>query len=1222
MADLEGYEKFKAAQNSSAPSIDGYQKFKAQLASTGFNPSPTDRGGNGSQGAAPPPAQTRPGRVGRVLDFTRRAFMGDSVKPTQRSTVQNAFRDAQDLILGVSHLLGQGAVEGGKLVKDAAVSSIAPLKQILGVSPAPTMVDELNRSPLGQRAGAFPGQVAEATSPEGRKMAKEMLYDPVAESFKKSLGLREGKKLIKQPTVDNFKEFVKAPIKAFHEHPLFTLMDWSAVGSIAGQGVKTGLRLTGKAAKAAGNIKVAGMVDDALSTQREALSVAPRTEIPRKFSENPFVKYGLQKPTDKIANNPAVQEFVSNNQVLKWLAPDQFLTPEARAGRVAGKTAQQAQNEFYRLRNERMEQAMQKFKAMPDNEREAFVAVVQGRAMPRQMSPQFRDAYEWYKNTVADEQAKFNLPDETVKRVAYQPLATARGLLTPDDYAAALRGDEAAMTKVRTVTDELAKARIRVQEQALAEWLGETLDRAPQLEVAVKYKGKIYKNQGPEVHADIMQRIADETGDSINEVSKSMDSGFVSGDKYLTRLQASELAKGQIGSSEHLSSAGYMDRRKHSVFAIKRMAREMAEETAPDPIYFPSVFQDKIKISDFMPTKFLQRFKPGFMKGRTGAWGFIEKEPDVAFAIHQSQVERYLQNEAMITAIKEKFATPIKSQKELKPGYKVFAPDGYIGFYKGSMPLQEAFLRGVGLGQNVDDAFLSAVQKVLPGMMPEDKSFLGVRKPQLYQIPADVADKVQEMINPQPKVPELFKLVYDKPVQAFKFSVLAMSPRWVVNNTIGNIVTSMIGRVSPESFVRAGKKAFKDLVPPEVTQGGFRRAEFPALKKVVAPSTGWSDKLTGFFSGRTPTEGVLRDVQNVVSRPVRAVEKFADTVFEVNSQVEDIFRKAAFIDKTTKAAVEEITKRSAGGIAGMKTGLDRFLERGSFSDSNVAKVASEMLKDEGFKSSMVQQVNNILNDYNSLSKWERGVVRRVVPFWSWWKFVNMMFWSMPVKDPAMAQVIKGLGQAGQEIAKEEWKNNGLDVKEIPTWIRGNIILGRTPDDKMLELLNTRSINPLSAAVELPGLSPHFQVFEERRTGKNYLTGAPFTHPDEVEHAGAFYRMENGVPVRLDRPTPPPLATHILRQFPQVNILEALAFPFRTYTGEGLFNNAVRAVRGREQPVKPSMKIANILGLPVTEVDWRRLKRARVDANQAGLKILRQMKRSDNALERIRMGENE
>lgn len=1072
-----------------------YNKYKNTLQSTvvqqstnnGFDPAAYEK--VKASVVAPPQEPARSGLADRVIssvktgtDATRRAFMG-SPEPPKNNVIQNALSDAENIVTGTSHLIGQGNVEVAKLIKDAALVR-----------------------PLINRVKNLPGQAKTAFGPEGRKVIKEDVITPAVESFKKSFS---------------------TPIDSLHDHPLFTVIDWSTVLDLAGGAARGGLNLASKGAKAAGAIETAAKLSDITSTVRSGLEVAPRSEIPRAFSKNPIVKYGLQKPFDKIAANPELQQFLSSNALMKYIAPSDLLTPEARSGRVADKVVKSAENKFYAERNARMDEAMQKFNSLPKNERESFVAVVQGRAMPTQMSPQFHDVYDWYKNVVADEQTKFNLTDETVKRVAYQPLATSSGLLTPDDYKMAYRGDEAAVAKVRQATDDLAKSRVRVQNQAFKEFMG-----------------------------------ADVSAKEIKEITK---------------------------------------------------------ETAPEPIYFPSVFQDKIKIADFMPNRFLQKFKPGFMKGRTGAFGFIENDPAAAFAVHQSQVERYLHNEALISSIKDKFAEPLAKAADLKPGYKVFAPEGYIGFYRGSMPLQEAFLRGVGMGKDVDAAFLEAIQKVMPEMV-QDKNFIGVRRPKLFQVPEDVAKSLSEQLMPAGKVPEPFKLLYDKPLQAFKYSVLGMSPRWIVNNTVGNIVTTMVGRVSPESGLKALDPAYKAIIPPEVSAGGFRRAEFPGIKKVVGSHSGLADKITSFFGGELPTEGVLKGVQNVVSAPVKAIGKFSKTIFEANSKVEDLFRNATFIDKTTKAAVEEIAKKTTTGILDMKTALNKFLQTGDFAKSNVINVAKEMLQKPEFKEAMVGEVNKILNDYSSMSKFERNVVRRVIPFWSWWKFVNVLFWTLPAKDAMMAQTLKQLGQVGNDISAGEWKANGLNVKEIPEWMRGNVILGKVPQEKLLEMLNTRSLNPLSSASEPPSLSPIAQIAYERRTGRRFPGGQAFSNIDETEVNGVQVKKTGDKQYeRIDHASPPPLIAHLLRTLPQIQILEALAYPYRKYSGGGLFGSDVMTKKGVPIPLQPRTKIAQILGMPISETDYRALQKAHQTVMKGGNMIEKNISRSKRAAERIKLG---
>lgn len=1085
-----------------------YEQIKKSLTPAtagGFDPDRYER--VRAQVAAPQPPQARPGRVGRAIDFTRRAFMGDEIAPERRNILQNLFRDVTDITTGTSQLLGQGLVEGGKLARDVTTSlGPAAISSVLG-PPSPAQVGQVVRSPLAERIKALPGQISTSLEPEGRKIIGGFAKE-VGKDIGRSFGIDKEINKTQVPRL-------KTAISKFHEHPLFTFIDWTAAGSLVGQAARTGLRLTGKAAQVAGKPAIARGIEEALSTQRKGLPVAPRGEIPRRFSENPLVKFGLEKPFDKVAANEAIQSLVSNSPLLKPIAPPALLTPEARAGRVAEQVGQRAQSEFYMRRNLLMKEAQDKFKSLPEADQRDFIPIIQGRAMPRMQSPKFKEVYDWYKANVLDEQQKFGLTDETVKRVAYQPLIISGGLLTQDDYRLASRGDMAAMAKVKSVTDDFAEARVRVQERAIQDFIG-------------RRRGK-----------------------------------------------------------------------------PSALAREIAEATAPDPIYFPSIFPDKLKLSDFLPTRFLQRFKPGFMKGRSGAFGFIEKDPASAFAVHQAQVEKFLQNETLINAIKDKFAVPLDKASDLKEGYKVFAPDGYIGFYKGSMPLQEAFIRGVGTGQDIDQAFISAVQKVLPDMAPDNRAFVGVRRHKLYQVPADVADRLTEMLLPLPKVPEPVKLLWDKPLQAFKFSVLAMAPRWVINNTIGNILLTGMGRVSPESFIKAGKRPFRELIPPEVLAGGFRRTEFPQMGRVTIPQAGITEKAVAAVKETQPIKGVI---------------KFGESIFEINAKVEDAFRSATFIDKVTKAATEKITKDTATGIFNMKQGLNKFLQRGDFAESNVAKVAGQMLKDDAFRMSAVGEVNRILNDYTKMSAFERSVVRRIVPFWSWWKFMMTTFWSMPVKDPPMAQAIKLMANAGQEISASEWKANGLDVKEIPTWMAGNVILGILPEDQMMQMLNTRSINPLSTAKEWPGLAPQIQLIFERMTGRRFPFGAPFTSPREKEVSpGVVFRKHGEGVERVEHPTPPPLISHILRQFPQVQIAEALAFPFRTFTGEGIGSNAARAFRGKGVPIKPELRMANILGLPITETDFRRLRKSKREANKAKQQIERQIKQANRLLEQIKLG---
>lgn len=1047
-----------------------------------------------SQYTVEPSKSTATSKVVDALDFSRRAMQPTSFKLSHESIGAKAFNDLRDLVTGVGHILGTTAVGGHDLAKDVAHSVVKG-----------TAKD----TPLGKRIKEFPGQVAELASPEGRKFMGDTFVKPAVQSFAGS---------------------VLHPVQSFKEHPLFTGFDWATVLSLAGQGARSGLNIARAGAEAADAGNVASKIGDILSQRRPPLPVAGGTGIGRTFSENPLVKYGVQKPLDAISARPGVKEAVSATPLLNMVAPAELVTPEVRAGRAAANTLTSTRQKFFIKRDKRLNEIQEKFATLSKGERESFIPVVQGRALAINKSPQWNEVYNWYKNNVLDEQAKFNLTDEVTKRVAYQPLVLSNGLLTPEDYGKALRGDEVARAAVVKATNDMERARVALQERTLREFLGNK--------------------------------------------------------------------KGSTA-----------------------LARQMAKEVAPDPIYFPAIFEKKVKMADFLPSRFLQKYKPGMFKGRRGVEGYITDDPGRALAIHDVQKERFLLNEAMIQDIQTKYATPIKKASDVKPGYVPFTPEGYIAFYKTTMPLQESFLKGVGMSQDVDTAFMNAIKEIMPTIV-NDKTVIGVRKPQMYQIPKEVAEQVRSIIQPVTpfgEAHEAVKLFWDTPLQAFKFSVLALSPRWVVNNTAGNMLLTAMGGVGPEAFYKTMKKGFRELIPEEVTAGGFRRAEIPGTKRVITPNTGFTERAIGLFTGDTPTEGVLKDVQNVIKRPIGVARKAAETVYAANTAVEDYFRNVTYVDKAVKAAREKIAKSVTTGIFDTKTMADKFLERGKFSDANVQKVIAEMSKDEKFTTRMVDKVDDIMNNYQKMSNTERSIIRRIVPFWSWWKFMHKTFAKLPFEHPRAAQVLEQLSEVGNEFSAQEWKDEGLKLNEVPEWLRGSVKL--SSDKEGITSLQTRNINPLSTVGEVPGLHPLMDVLMERKTGRQSFTGMPFQRPDVVEIGGRYFTLNaEGKAEAISTPLPPPLSAQLARRLPQLSALEALITPYRIQSGTP-YMSGVPALdsRGRPHALSESLKVAQILGLPISETSRHALRGARVGARKARGELRTGVRRTKRRMEQLRLG---
>src|SRR5690242_11983553 len=111
-----------------------YEQTKKSLkpVNSGFNPAAYEQV-KATVSAPPPTPGARTSPVVRALDFMRRAFMGESNDPRERSTLQNVPRDAGDIITGTSHLAGQGLMEMGKMGAESAMSSLPSVQAILGL---------------------------------------------------------------------------------------------------------------------------------------------------------------------------------------------------------------------------------------------------------------------------------------------------------------------------------------------------------------------------------------------------------------------------------------------------------------------------------------------------------------------------------------------------------------------------------------------------------------------------------------------------------------------------------------------------------------------------------------------------------------------------------------------------------------------------------------------------------------------------------------------------------------------------------------------------------------------------------------------------------------------------------------------------------------------------------------------------------------------------------
>jgi Arc/MetJ-type ribon-helix-helix transcriptional regulator len=100
-----------------------------------------------------------------------------------------------------------------------------------------------------------------------------------------------------------------------------------------------------------------------------------------------------------------------------------------------------------------------------------------------------------------------------------------------------------------------------------------------------------------------------------------------------------------------------------------------------------------------------------------------------------------------------------------------------------------------------------------------------------------------------------------------------------------------------------------------------------------------------------------------------------------------------------------------------------------------------------------EEVNAGLGDYFSMSDFERRAVRRVAPFYAWYKAITRITLMLPIDYPVRALALTQLGKLGAEMESET-------TEGLPPWLAGSVGLG---DEYTI---STQAANPLSTVTSM------------------------------------------------------------------------------------------------------------------------------------------------------------
>lgn len=370
---------------------------------------------------------------------------------------------------------------------------------------------------------------------------------------------------------------------------------------------------------------------------------------------------------------------------------------------------------------------------------------------------------------------------------------------------------------------------------------------------------------------------------------------------------------------------------------------------------------------------------------------------------------------------------------------------------------------------------------------------------------------------------------YDKFTDWFRDSVLGLMPRWFIGNATSNTALNAMAGVSGESYAQGVKYGRQKLIPPEISEGFARNMKDPFYN--VGKRLG-SDTL------HTVWEKAAPKIRNSNRDIGKALDAFIDSVaedgplkavaglgYKVNDKIESFARNALYVD-------------------GVKTQL--IAERGIITNEMLELRLKELIDNPELAKPFADHVNKYLFDYSALTPFEKTVIRRVVPFYSWIKNISQFTIAMPFRHPMKSVIINRIKEIGTDWLDDEYAKGGIERSEMESWQRGMIPLGRDRRSGDIIMLNPVVFNMFQSVSEVSFgmLNPVLTTPTEYATNRDLFKGREFVlSPGDENKDENFFNIGRR----------PDFLTMSARNLPQYQILENLMQPYAKYDDSTLLN---------------------------------------------------------------------
>lgn len=316
---------------------------------------------------------------------------------------------------------------------------------------------------------------------------------------------------------------------------------------------------------------------------------------------------------------------------------------------------------------------------------------------------------------------------------------------------------------------------------------------------------------------------------------------------------------------------------------------------------------------------------------------------------------------------------------------------------------------------------------------------------------------------------------YDRMMSMWRAATLGFMPRWWINTVVGSTFMMLLsGAARPKYIISA------------VRYGG--RGERAAKLMRNAP-----ELRPGIFGEQVEA---AQDIGAPLTRVGKTVHQASNKAFASVENLESFFKRVGFfhqLDKQAKANMRQIGE-VMDGYTHTPHMRDEYI-------NNILDNHPEMVDHA------LNEVNRFFYNYTSLGPLERRYVRRVIPFWGWYKFVTKLAYQLPFQYPGRTLVLDKLSRVGREFEEKELgilpfdvkgaiflNNNRSKTEYIPTFglnPLSDFANPAAPEGTLQGLLSTQQLSPvLGAFIQSIGMDPFRGTPNELSPQDNLLQG-PF-----------------------------------------------------------------------------------------------------------------------------------